>query len=29
VPVTLLKVPSLKVVAIKKEETDGYNALVI
>ena len=29
VPVTLLKVPSLRVVAIKTKETDGYNALVI
>lgn len=29
VPVTLLRVPSLRVVAIKTTETDGYNALVI
>lgn len=29
VPVTLLKVPTLKVVAIKTQETDGYTALVI
>lgn len=29
VPVTLLKVPTLKVVAVKTIETDGYNALVI
>lgn len=29
VPVTLLKVPSLKVVAVKTKETDGYNALVL
>lgn len=29
VPVTLLRVPSLRVVAIKTKETDGYNALVI
>lgn len=29
VPVTLLQVPTLKVVAIKTEETDGYTSLVI
>ena len=29
VPVTLLRVPSLRVVAIKTTEADGYNALVI
>ena len=29
VPVTLLKVPTLKVVAIKTVETDGYTSLVI
>jgi len=29
VPITLLKVPTLKVVAVKTLETDGYNALVI
>lgn len=29
VPVTLLKVPTLKVVAIKTQETDGYTALVL
>lgn len=29
VPVTLLKVPVLKVVAVKTKETDGYNSLVI
>lgn len=29
VPVTLLKVPTLKVVAIKTKETDGYTSLVI
>lgn len=29
VPVTLLKVPQVKVVYIKTEETDGYNALVL
>jgi large subunit ribosomal protein L3 len=29
VPVTLLQVPTLKVVALKNEEADGYNAVVI
>jgi large subunit ribosomal protein L3 len=29
VPVTLLKVPALKVVALKTKETDGYTALVL
>ncbi len=29
VPVTLLQVPTLKVVAVKNEETDWYNAVVI
>lgn len=29
IPVTLAKIPSLKVVAIKTVETDGYNSLVI
>lgn len=29
VPVTLLKVPTLKVVAVKTKETDGYTSLVI
>jgi ribosomal protein L3 len=29
VPVTLLKVPALKVVAVKTKETDGYNSLVL
>ncbi len=29
VPVTLLKVPQIKVVYIKTQETDGYNALVL
>lgn len=29
VPVTLIKIPTLKVVAIKTMETDGYNSLVI
>lgn len=29
VPVTLLQVPTLKVVAVKNEETDWYNALVV
>lgn len=29
VPVTLVKIPALKVVAIKTIETDGYNSLVI
>lgn len=29
VPVTLLKVPALKVVAVKTKETDWYNSLVI
>ena len=29
VPVTLLKVPALKVVAIKKSETDWYNSIVL
>lgn len=29
VPVTLLKVPTLKVVAVKTVQTDGYNSLVL
>lgn len=29
VPVTLLKIPTLKVVAVKTLETDGYNSLVL
>jgi large subunit ribosomal protein L3 len=29
VPVTLLKIPTLKVVAVKTKETDGYNSLVL
>lgn len=29
IPVTLLKVPTLKVVAIKTQETDGYISLVV
>jgi len=29
VPVTLLRVPTLKVVGIKTEATDGYNALIV
>jgi len=29
VPVTLLKVPTLKVVGVKTEATDGYNAVVV
>lgn len=29
VPVTLLKVPTLKVVAVKTKETDGYTSLVL
>lgn len=29
VPVTLLKVPTLKVVGVKTVETDGYNSLVL
>lgn len=29
VPVTLLEIPAIKVVSIKNEENDGYNALVL
>jgi len=29
VPVTLLQVPTLKVVAVKTKEANGYNSLVI
>lgn len=29
VPVTLLKIPALRVVAVKTVETDGYNSLVL
>ncbi len=29
IPVTLLEVPALKVVGFKKEEKDGYNAIIV
>jgi large subunit ribosomal protein L3 len=29
VPITLLKVPTVKIIAVKTEETDGYNSIVL